>query len=502
MSETLTWDFNMEMQDGRLAGVVVPGELVDPQQLVPIFCLAEFLRQKKRYDAAIECYDELLRLEPNFRDPLKLKAAVLMMLGRVKEALICFGQVLQENPFDGHGMLGMAMVLTDLDRHSEALVLINKAADLCPNSSLLYKVKAVILAQIHNYEQAMVSLEKAITECDPCDITSMTSCLIRKGIVLGCLEQYKESIETCLKARDLGVTDAEEQMMMEICRFASKTKLIQRPDYLGFGGYIKVPTQLYDRLMGRYWRRDPEILTFAGVRCMMGGAESLPIEHEAALSMFNLSIELNPDYAEAYSLKGVVLDWQGKHKEAKVNHTQAIKLQPKNAVLSERLANNYYMCGDSKKALSIYEKATRIDPKSPTAWSNMGVVLLEMGKNAKALQCFDKALALFPSFTSALGGKADTMSLLGRHSEALQCIDKVLGREHDDIRLWRVKILILARAGQRSEALKMCDDALRENPKSVTLWQTKADALLLLKDHVQASACAKMAEELSRRYTK
>ena len=473
-------------------------EMLKAEDILLLLPHADFLVQNQRYDDAIAFYDKIIQLKPDCMEALKGKAVVLKRLGRDKEALIYFERALRENPLDGHTMLGMAMVLTDLDQHAEALRYTNKAIELSPNF-FAWEVRAVILAQTRNYEQALASLEKPITECDPCDITSMTSCLIRKGIVLGCLERYKESIETCLKARALGVTDAEEQMMMEICGFASETKLIQRPDYLGFGGYITVPAQLYDRLMGRYWRRDPEILTFAGLRYMMSGAGSLPIEHEAALSMFNFSIELNPDYAEAYSLKGVVLDWQGKHKEAKIYHTKAIKLHPQNAVFLERLANNIYKYGDSKKALSTYEKATRIYPKSPTAWANMGVVLVELDKYKKALQCFDEALALFPRFTNALGGKASTLILLGRHSEALKCLEKGLELKHDDINLWKTKVEVLARMGRRAEALKMCDDALRKNPKSAILWQTKANALIQLKDYLAASACARMAEELSRR---
>jgi len=459
---------------------------------------ANFLVQNQRYDDAIAFYDRIIQLKPDCIEVLKEKGVVLMMLERAKEALICFEGALRENPLDGHTMLGKAMVLTDLERHSEALTFVDQAIELCPGG-LSWTVRASILAQTGSYQQALVSLEKALTEYELSEPSSVAGCLIRKGIILGSIGRYKDSIEACQKARTLGITDAEETMMMEICGFASATNLASKPDYLGFGGCIRVPSQIYDRLMGKYWRRDPEILTFAGVRCMMGGAGSLPIEHEAALSMFNLSIELNPDYAEAYSLKGVVLDWQEKHKEAKVYHTKAIKLHSQNAVFLERLANNIYKCGDSKKALSTYEKATRIYPKSPTAWANMGVVLVELDKYKKALQCFDKALALFPRFTNALGGKASTLILLGRYPEASQCLDKGLELKPDDFSLWRTKVNVLAIMGRRAEALKMCDDALRQNPKSAIFWQIKSNVLFILKDHLQAAACTKMAEELSRR---
>lgn len=49
----LSWGFQMDLEDGRMKGVVLPPELIDPGQMAPLFAQAVFLQTKKRYDAGL-----------------------------------------------------------------------------------------------------------------------------------------------------------------------------------------------------------------------------------------------------------------------------------------------------------------------------------------------------------------------------------------------------------------------------------------------------------------
>jgi len=65
-TNALTWGLEMQMQGGKLAGVVIPEGSVDSDQIMPLFQQALFLQEKKRYDDAITLYGKIIELKPDW----------------------------------------------------------------------------------------------------------------------------------------------------------------------------------------------------------------------------------------------------------------------------------------------------------------------------------------------------------------------------------------------------------------------------------------------------
>ena len=75
----------------------------------------ELFRQDKQYDKALECYNNVLELDPNNSKVLYKKGWILSELKRDEEALKCYGAFLKFRPKDEDGWLGKTNSLKNLN---------------------------------------------------------------------------------------------------------------------------------------------------------------------------------------------------------------------------------------------------------------------------------------------------------------------------------------------------------------------------------------------------
>jgi hypothetical protein len=73
------------------------------------------------FDSAIECFDEVLRVEPGHARAWILKATALAGMESYDEAIECFDRVLEIDPLNVQAWRGKALCLTRLGREEEAI---------------------------------------------------------------------------------------------------------------------------------------------------------------------------------------------------------------------------------------------------------------------------------------------------------------------------------------------------------------------------------------------
>lgn len=101
-------------------------------------------------------------------------------------------------------------------------------------------------------------------------------------------------------------------------------------------------------------------------------------DRDGALKAYGEAIKLKPDYAEAWSNKGVVLKDLDKKEDA----------------------------------LKAYDEAIRLKPDYAVARSNKGVVLKDLNKREDALKAYDEAIKLKPDFAHAYFNRACVFALM------------------------------------------------------------------------------------------
>jgi tetratricopeptide (TPR) repeat protein len=97
---------------------------------------------------------------------------------------------------------------------------------------------------------------------------------------------------------------------------------------------------------------------------------------------------------EACCNLGVVLNRQGRHKEAEAAHRKAIRLKPDYAAAHDKLGTALYDQRRYQESEEAYREAIRLKPDYALAHRNLGHTLRNQGRFADAIESFRRADAL------------------------------------------------------------------------------------------------------------
>ncbi len=149
-------------------------------------------------------------------------------------------------------------------------------------------------------------------------------------------------------------------------------------------------------------------------------------ENDQAISAYDQAIELMPDFADAYTGRGVVKSKLGDAEEAVADHDEAIHLKPD---FAEAFINR----GRAKRALKKYEEAItdfdeaiRLNPNSAAAYTHRGVSKNAIDQHQEAIADHDKAIQLSPDFVDAYINRGAAKRALGQMSAAERDMQKAL----------------------------------------------------------------------------
>ena len=121
---------------------------------------------------------------------------------------------------------------------------------------------------------------------------------------------------------------------------------------------------------------------------------------EAALSVFDVAIALDPGFAYPWYSKGYVLKTLERYEEALAAYEKAIALDPEFAYPWNGKGNVLYRLNRYDEALTAYEKAIALDPEYDYPWHGKGIVLKNLKRYEEALAAFEKAIALDPEYAT------------------------------------------------------------------------------------------------------
>ena len=100
------------------------------------------------------------------------------------------------------------------------------------------------------------------------------------------------------------------------------------------------------------------------------------------------ALRRKPEYAEAHSMYGVLLDMLGRHEEARLEHRRAIRFAPEKAELRNNLGFNYYLSKKYEAAAKAYEEALARDPALRRTHNNLGFTYGKLGRMELAQRHF------------------------------------------------------------------------------------------------------------------
>lgn len=103
----------------------------------------------------------------------------------------------------------------------------------------------------------------------------------------------------------------------------------------------------------------------------------------------------------AYTNRGVANAALGKLEKAVGDFTEAVRLNPGNALAIYNRGNVHFDRGDMRKAITDFDLAIARDPEFPLAYFNRGIAHENLGEREPSIADYRKALELAPELKPA-----------------------------------------------------------------------------------------------------
>jgi tetratricopeptide (TPR) repeat protein len=120
-------------------------------------------------------------------------------------------------------------------------------------------------------------------------------------------------------------------------------------------------------------------------------------QHEEALNSLETALKINPNDANFWFNKGIVLENMKSYAEALDAYKQATAINPSLDRAWYRQGWLLALQGSFNESLPNLDEAIKLNPKNADAWNTKGLVLMEQNLKEEAQSCFEKAIALQPT---------------------------------------------------------------------------------------------------------
>ena len=249
----------------------------------------------ERYDAAIESYEQAIKVNPNYAETHMNKGSALQEKGKLDAAIESFNKALSINPYHSIAHFNMGNALDKKGELDAAMVCYKKAIKIKPDYAEAYFNMGIVLENKGELGAAMESYKQAIKiKPDHAEAyNNMGNALKDNGDLDAAIDSYKQVLKI-------------------------------KPDY-----------DVACNNMGI-------ILTEKG-------------EFDAAINSFSQAIKIKPDYAEAYSNMGIALNYKGDLDASTDSFKQAIKIKPNNAEAHHNLSFVFLNAGRLKEGFDEHE---------------------------------------------------------------------------------------------------------------------------------------------------
>ena len=195
-----------------------------------------------------------------------------------------------------------------------------------------------------------------------------------------------------------------------------------------------------------------------------GNMRFLQKKFKDACMDYSEAIKINPQLDEAWSNKGITLDELGRHQDAIKAYNRAIEINPQDAYAWSNKGKALVELGRHEDAIKALDKAIEINPQLAEAWSNKGITLDELGRHEDAIKALDRAIQINPQNAYAWSNKGNALDVRGKHEDAIKALDKAIEINPQLAEAWSNRGVTLDELGKHKDAIKALDRAIEINP--------------------------------------
>jgi serine/threonine protein kinase/tetratricopeptide (TPR) repeat protein len=156
---------------------------------------------------------------------------------------------------------------------------------------------------------------------------------------------------------------------------------------------------------------------------------------EAAIPFFKRAVELDPNFAAAYSALGITYSNLREPDLASESLQKAYDLRDKVSEREKfRISANYYLLvtGELEKAIQTFETWAQAYPRNNEPWGNLGVDYTYLGQYEAAVAAGLQDLRLYPGSAAAFTNLVGQYTALNRPAEAKAKYQEAVARKVDN----------------------------------------------------------------------
>src|SRR6266516_3807129 len=221
-------------------------------------------------------------------------------------------------------------------------------------------------------------------------------------------------------------------------------------------------------------------------------ADYLVKHYVEMLDAYEQAIQLDPNDAYTYTLKGDALYDLKRYEEALAAYEQAITLEPDNPYLSIEKGHILSERERFEETLDAYERYLEHSPNDAFVQGCKGIVLYDLERYEEARDFCERSLQLDSQSDFVYALKADALSELERFEEALAAYEQAIQLDPSYASAYKGKDNALYELKRYKEALGAFNQAIRLNPKDADVYVHKENTLKhLLADEKNARKITK-----------
>lgn len=168
----------------------------------------------------------------------------------------------------------------------------------------------------------------------------------------------------------------------------------------------------------------------------------------------NHAIEVSPDYAYAYTIRGRVYRMLGQNEKALEDCNRALELNPKDDEAYTARGAVYSNMNDYEKSISDCDRAVELNPTNFLTYYHRGWAYTKLGKYDKALEDYNAAHKLAPDKGGILNSRAIVYLLLEKYDDALLDVNQAMELDPGNMDGYcRVRGFIYIKIGQYKNAV-------------------------------------------------
>lgn len=219
-------------------------------------------------------------------------------------------------------------------------------------------------------------------------------------------------------------------------------------------------------------------------------------DHESAITLMDIAINMNPAMQQAHYNRGLALHEIGRYDEAIASYDKAIELQASYAQAFNNRGNTQKHLGRLGHALASYDQAIELVADFAEAHTNRGNVLKDLTRLDEALLSHQRAIKLKPDYAEAYFNQGNALRGLKRPRDAVESYDRAIALKPDYVEAYIYRADTLHELDCKDEAFASYSQAIELKPDSAQAYEMRGNLLMAVKHYGEACADLEMASQL------